>query len=267
MNSAQKEPDPRQVAYFRDQLERGNAEYWQRVGDIDFKDKTVLDIGCGHGAMSVHAALCGAKRVVGVDIDRIRIEFARGNVQTNYPELSSVIQFECCPLEKIEERFDIALSKDSFEHIENLPGMMLDIAARLNEDGLLVTGFSPLYYSPFGDHGRYLVARKIPWFTVMLPEPLLFALATRLHKKPIRSAADVGLNKLTPQQFRRILTDQGWKPVMLEYNKGGRLGMPLMRLLRKVPFLERHFTVSIYAKLLAPQSGQLARDRQLGRPR
>ncbi len=244
--------DKNQLAYFDDQLEHSNLEFWRRIGGVDFSGKSVLDIGCGHGALSVHVARQGASRVVGVDIDSARIEFARKNIELKYPEYSAVFDFECCSLEDIGGKFDIAISKDAFEHIEDLSAMMHNIAARLNDGGLLITGFSPLYFSPFGDHGRYLGLKIIPWLPAILPEPLLLFLSSLVRKEPIRSAADVGLNKLTPEQFRKILSDQGWEAVMLEYNKGGRLGMPLMRVLRKIPILEKFFTVSIYARLRAP---------------
>lgn len=154
---------PDEVEYFNKQFFGSNIQYWQRLGDIDFTGKSVLDIGCGHGALSIHAAQNGAKRVVGVDIDADRIYFARKNVEINYPELCSIVSFYNEPLESVTETFDLAVSKDSFEHIEDLGGMMRAIAARLSDDGLLVTGFSPLYFSPFGDHGRYWRgSHKIP---------------------------------------------------------------------------------------------------------
>lgn len=242
----------KELEYFIDQIEHSNPEFWKRICFNDFKDKTVLDIGCGHGALSVNIARLGANRVVGIDVDRSRIEFAKRIQKSKYPEYGSIINFEHCDLASISEKFDVAISKDSFEHIGDLPAVMRGIAARLKEDGLLLAGFSPLYFSPFGDHGRYLGSLRLPWLPVILPEPILFFLASHIRKIDVRSAADVGLNKLTPKQFRKIVSDQGWMPVTLEYNKGGRRGMRLMRVLRQVPILEKFFTVSIYAQLRTP---------------
>lgn len=36
----------------------------------DIQEKTVLDLGCGTGMLSVAAALCGAKEILAVDLDR-----------------------------------------------------------------------------------------------------------------------------------------------------------------------------------------------------
>jgi SAM-dependent methyltransferase len=239
--------------YFNEQFNGSNAEYWRRLGGVDFSGKAVLDIGCGHGALSVHAAQRGAKRVVGVDIDTARTQFARENVKVNFPEHASTIWFHNGPLDEVREKFDIAISKDSFEHIEDLSGMLHSIADRLNDGGLLLTGFSPLYFSPFGDHGRYWSGkRRIPWLPAILPESILFRLATYRRREPIRSAGDVGLNKLTPEAFRAMVRDQGWEVVAWHTNRGDKPGMRVMRKLSQLPKMEKYFTVSIYAQLRKP---------------
>lgn len=241
------------IAYFRDQYTSSNLEFWRRMGSVDFADRTVLDIGCGHGALSVHAAEQGAKRVVGVDIDRERIAFARENIAANFPQYSEIISFQEAKLEDVRGSFDMAMSKDSFEHIDDLFGMMAQIASRLTENGLLITGFSPLYFSPFGDHGRYLLsARRVPWVPAILPESLLFRVASRRRRELILSASDVGLNKLTPKAFREIVMQQGWRVVSLETNVGDKRGMRAMREIASIGPLEKYFTVNIYAQLQKP---------------
>ena len=47
-----------------------------------FKDRVVLDVGCGTGILSMFAAKAGAKRVIGVDYSDM-IEHARRNVEEN----------------------------------------------------------------------------------------------------------------------------------------------------------------------------------------
>ena len=43
------------------------------------KDKTVLDIGCGSGILSVASLLLGAEKAVGVDIDALAVKTAKEN--------------------------------------------------------------------------------------------------------------------------------------------------------------------------------------------
>ncbi len=45
----------------------------------DLGGKSVVDLGCGTGVFAIGAALLGAKRVVGVDVDPVAIETAREN--------------------------------------------------------------------------------------------------------------------------------------------------------------------------------------------
>ncbi|MFA5363770.1 MAG: METTL5 family protein [Candidatus Bathyarchaeia archaeon] len=45
----------------------------------DIIDKTVVDLGCGTGRLSIGAALLGAKEVVGVDLDRASVRVAQKN--------------------------------------------------------------------------------------------------------------------------------------------------------------------------------------------
>lgn len=47
------------------------------------KDKTVLDIGCGSGILSIAAARMGSTQVIGVDIDPIAVTVAEENVSNN----------------------------------------------------------------------------------------------------------------------------------------------------------------------------------------
>lgn len=47
----------------------------------DIAGKVVCDLGCGTGRLAIGAALLGAKKVIGVDIDSIALEVARQNAQ------------------------------------------------------------------------------------------------------------------------------------------------------------------------------------------
>lgn len=47
----------------------------------DIVGKTVCDLGCGTGRLAIGAALLGAKKVIGVDIDPVALEIAAQNAQ------------------------------------------------------------------------------------------------------------------------------------------------------------------------------------------
>ncbi len=47
----------------------------------DIADRTVLDLGCGSGILSIGAALLGASKVTGIDVDPAAVEDARRNAE------------------------------------------------------------------------------------------------------------------------------------------------------------------------------------------
>jgi ribosomal protein L11 methyltransferase len=53
------------------------------LSDIDISDLTVVDLGTGSGVLSMAAALSGARRVLGIDVDRDAIDSAESSARLN----------------------------------------------------------------------------------------------------------------------------------------------------------------------------------------
>ncbi len=82
---------------------------------LDLKNKSVLDIGIGSGILSIAAAMLGAKRVVGFDIDEGAIRECKENARINGVEF-----IECFLADSpkgIKESFYLVLANIFFDII------------------------------------------------------------------------------------------------------------------------------------------------------
>ena len=59
----------------------------QQMLDMDFQNKTVLDMGCGTSVLSIFAKQKGAGKTVAIDIDEWSVENSRENAERNGVEL------------------------------------------------------------------------------------------------------------------------------------------------------------------------------------
>src|SRR4051812_43330510 len=196
-------------AYFDDQAARSNTEFWERFGRRPaFAGKRVLDLGSGHGAMSVEMAREGAT-VVGVDPSGELVAFATENTRERFPDLAERLEFTTRDAGDLEDGggFDLVVSKDTFEHVADVPALLRSLQRLLRPGGEVWVGFSPLYYSPRGDHER--TGLRLPWAHAFLPESKVLERAAREAGEPVGSLTDLGLNGLTPKAFRAAVTASG----------------------------------------------------------
>ncbi len=55
----------------------------KHILELDLKGKSVIDMGTGTGILGILAAMCGAERVIGIEIDEAAYENAKENVMLN----------------------------------------------------------------------------------------------------------------------------------------------------------------------------------------
>jgi SAM-dependent methyltransferase len=229
--------------------EKANQNFWKSFGGKpSFQNATVLDVGCGRGSLCIDIALSGSKKISGIDLDPVLIEFARVNLLQKYPFLAERVNFDVGYLSQYPgDVFDCIVSKDTFEHIMNLGEVLSEMKRCLKPGGRIYTGFGPLYNAPDGPHGHYGV---LPWGHVFLPERLLVAMVNRRRHDKIRRLLDLrGVNHLSFAEHRALLFGCGLKVVYFEVNQSRNPVSRLFSLLRKIPGLEEYFTHNIYCIL------------------
>jgi SAM-dependent methyltransferase len=258
--------DPADVDYFNRGADE-NPEFWWRLVDRpQFSGKHVLDVGCGLGSLCVDMAAGGAARVVGLDTEAKLIAFARQHTAQAFPELQPVLEFYDEDLARFNQgKFDIIVSKDSFEHIMDLEGMIRAMACHLKPGGRIYSGFGPLYNSPFGHHGRVatrLPWRQFPWAHLWESEAKIVQRLNRLRARgepvftysdaPLTSIRDLGLSMYSLADYRRFIYGSGLKVVRFEVNRSKHGLSRVLSVLRRVPFLEEYCTHNIYCVLEKP---------------
>lgn len=100
------------------------------------KGKTMLDIGCGSGILSVCGLLLGADSAVGVDIDALAVKTARENGKTNGFEEPQYKVLQGSLTDKVSGTFDIIAANIVADIIVILCN---DVKKYLNPDGVFIT--------------------------------------------------------------------------------------------------------------------------------
>lgn len=227
-----------------------NKKFWKRLrGKPDFKDKSVLDFGCGHGSLCVDIAQSGANLVTGVDLSKKLLNFARENLNTNYNNLSKKIVFEEKDLlkENFNKKFNIIVTKDTFEHTTNLTEILNKFYELLEKDGKVFIGFGPLYNAYNGDHGRTQL--KLPWLHTILPDNYIIRRYNKKNTEKIKSIQDLGLSKYSLKEYLNIFRNSKFQISYLKTNQSDHPISMIFNLLSKFKFLEEYFTYNIYCIL------------------
>lgn len=105
---------------------------------IDFKDKEVLDMGCGTGILAILAHLKGAKHLTAIDNDPIAADSCKENAELNHMNDATVLCGDASLLKG--KSYDIILANINRNILLN---DMKAYADCLNEEGLIL--FSGFY--------------------------------------------------------------------------------------------------------------------------
>lgn len=161
------------------------------------RGKTVLDFGCGFGVQSVEVAKLGASKVIGVDIQDSRLEGARALAKSEGVE--QLCHFTKCT----DEKADIILSKDSFEHFEDPAAILTIMESLLKPVGKILASFGPTWYHPYGGH----LFSVFPWAHLILTEKSLIEWRGKFKNDGATRFGEVegGLNQLTIAHFESLV--------------------------------------------------------------
>jgi len=241
--------------YFRNTF-AWNDKFFQRFEMPNLTGKRVLDFGSGVGSLTIGLAQAGSAQAIGFDPDAERIATARRILARDFPELSDRVEFVTEFDDPVirSDGFDYVFSRDTFEHVQDLEGVLEVLWRCLKPDGKVYAGFGPLYNSPFGDHG--LLQRKLPWGHLIF-HPGLRGRRSRQQLSPNEVVVCRELNLLTLADYLNAFQKSRLHVESIRFNVSSHPAMKVLRVLRSVPMLREWCTCSIYAVLTKPVSSSM----------
>jgi SAM-dependent methyltransferase len=242
--------DAEALHYYR-LTESWNEKFWARMdGPVPVVGSRSLDLGCGVGALTTDLVRRGSIHAVGIDPDGERIRIARLAATLFQPHLVDRVEYRAERIQDLDgdARFDVVVSRDTFEHIHDLPVVLREIARVLRPGGRCYVGFGPLYRSPFGDHG--LLGIRIPWAHLILaPMPNAPRFRARLGKRRVEELARE-LNGLALIEIEGMVELSPLRFESLRVNVSHHPGMRVLARARSIPRVREFATVNVYAVLV-----------------
>ena len=140
--------------------------------DIMFKDKTVLDVGCGAGGKSLYYLSRGAKKVVGIDVvpkykeesEALAKDLGLDGFEF-YVQDAAKTDFPDCT-------FDTIIMNDAMEHVAKPEAVLEEMERILKPGGRLYVNFPP-YNHPYGAHLSDVIG--MPWVQAFFSDKTLIA--------------------------------------------------------------------------------------------
>lgn len=127
------------------------------VNEADFKDKVVLDVGCGSGMLSFFAVQAGAMRVYAVEAGPMA-KYAQTMVQSNC--LSKQIMVLEGEVEEVDcpDMVDVIVSEPLGYMLLNERSMESFLYAKkwLKPNGLMFPSYGDIHLAPFSDEQLYI---------------------------------------------------------------------------------------------------------------
>ncbi|MEJ2540042.1 MAG: class I SAM-dependent methyltransferase [Gemmatimonadota bacterium] len=203
-----------------------------------------LDIGCGSGDVAVALGRRGCTSVTGVDVVPRHVEESERLAEA--AGVSDAVHFVCCDINEYDptETFDVVMSFDAFEHIDDPRAALARMAELVAPDGVAVLGFGPLFYHPFGDHMWGFFHIQLPWRGAVFSERALLDVRREFFRPtdPAERLQDIvgGLNLMKYSEFLRYVDETGWTVESLHVNPGSKRFPPLFwasEALRRIPWV------------------------------
>lgn len=164
------EQGARTIAFYRERY----------TTDEMFRDKVVLDVGCGAAGKTMYYASLGAAKVVGMDIlPKYREEAEKLARELGYADRFEFVAGDAANTGFPDNSFDTVIMNDAMEHVARPDLVLAEVRRILKPGGRLYVNFPPIDH-PFGAHLQDLIG--IPWVHRLFSEETQIAAYKELCK-------------------------------------------------------------------------------------
>lgn len=109
--------------------QRNVTGYAEIISSLDLKGKTVLEVGCGSGALLRLLSEHGPAQLTGIDVAEYPVNYGRAKYQLDLR--CGILETEAFP----SASFDLVVMVDLIEHVEDLRGFMKEVTRILRPGG------------------------------------------------------------------------------------------------------------------------------------
>ena len=111
--------------------------------ELNWKNKTVLDVGCGTGLFAHKVSKLGPKHVLGIDFSQKAIEIAMKTHKNRN------LQYQVLDAKEIKSKYDVIVSLGTLEHMDNPLKTLKILKKHLTKNGKIIVT-SPNWTNPRG---------------------------------------------------------------------------------------------------------------------
>lgn len=215
-----------------------------------FRDKTVLDIGCGAGGKTMFYASKGVKAIVGMDVVAHYKEESEALAdQLGFRDRFTFVCRDAADTGFAENSFDTIIMNDAMEHVDKPEAVLAECARILKPGGRLFVNFPP-YNHPYGAHLSDLIG--MPWVHLFFSDKTLIQgykelcktvpdgdqrIAFRISRRADGTEYFSYINKMTLKRFSGI---KERCPMAVEHYREVPL-RSILKLPAKLPFFKEFF--------------------------
>jgi SAM-dependent methyltransferase len=213
---------------------------------------SAVEIGSAEGGVLAALAESGAKDCLGTDISAPRLAMGRKIAQiagldisfSNHNIITQKIPAEWA------EKFDIAMLRDTIEHLDDTRLALEKVGQLLRKGGRLLVTFPP-YHSPYGGHQHTVASRggKLPYIH-LLPDGIFHKLIEKGRPNDIGEVKRLQRIRLTPGKFLDSARAAGYEIAKADYYLlrpvfKMKFGLPAVRLtpVSFLPFVKKYLSL------------------------